>query len=559
MKKFLTVTLAGVLALGTLSGCGGKKPSIDETKTQLYVGFVNGGLGEEWMHSVIARFEDKYKDVPFESGKMGVEIVPHGSKTDYDARKLVGKIGTNGQDVMFVESFYPYELEGDLLEVTDMVTGKLTEFGENKSIEDKMTAEFINAHKDSNGKYYAIPWYEGYYGIMYDVDLFDKEKLYFALNSDDFISDLSEAKSYGPNGKTGVGENGQDYSYDDGLPTTYEQFFILCDEIVSRGLIPCIWSGLQVDETNKTIMGLHVDYEGKANATLNVTFKGTAENLITVSENGTITKREDVEITPANGYELGNQAGRYYAYKFADQLVSNPDYYHWLSFSKSNTHTGAQEEFIYSSHSSKKTPIAMIFDGVWWENESDDIFESMVNGGYGQSVARKNRRFAFMPFPKATEDKVGENLTVANINSAIIINGAIADYKVDLAKKFVQFCHTDESMSEFSRITSMMKPYDYVMKQADLDNMTYFGKSLANVHNTADKVFLGSSSRLYQHYQGHFTLYDTYKTYINNLPYTTPFSTFKDEKISAAEYFNRSLKDYTQTGWTEKYSMYFND
>lgn len=560
MKKFLNLTVSlalGLSTIGSLAGCGPQGSQYDETKTQLFVGFVNGGFGEVWLNTLSDRFEDLYKDVPFEDGKMGVEIIPHPSKTDYVATRLEGKLDSNGQDVMFVESWFPYELNSDkILDITDAVTTPLTEFGENKSIQDKLTPEYVKAFKDENNKYNALPWYEGYYGIMYDVDLFDKETLYFAPDSNEFINDLSEEKSYGPNGRTGI-VDGKDYSFDDGLPATYEQFFVLCDELVSRGIIPCIWSGEHVYETNKTVMGLHVDYEGAADASLNMTYSGTAHNLIEVDANGNITKRGDVEINASNGYELMKQAGRYYALQFAEKLVDNADYYHWLSFSGSNSHTGAQEEFLYSSYSSKKTPIAMLLDGVWWENEADDIFKSMETGGYGQAASRKNRKFGFMPFPKATADKVGEDLTVANMATGIIVNGNIANYKVDLAKKFVRFLHTDASLKEFSKITSVMRPFNYTLAETDLQNLSYFGKSLVNVHNIASQVVLNGTSQLYVQNQAELILYENYTTKIDSLPYVVPFSTFNNNNISAKDYYLNGLSDWTATTWAGKYSKFF--
>ena len=556
-RKILSIALSIALGTSAFAACGDGETGYDETKTQLFVGFVNGGFGEVWLNTLAERFEKAYESVSFEDGKMGVEIIPHGSKTDYYTPNMTGKLDSNGQDVMFVESWYPYELNEDkLLDITDVVTQPLTKFGENKSIEDKLTSEYIKAFKD-DGKYYALPWYEGYYGIMYNVDLFESEALYFAPDSNEFISNISEAKSYGPNGRTGV-VDGKDYSFDDGLPATYEQFFILCDELVSRGIIPCIWSGENVYETNKIVMGLHVDYEGKEDASLNMSYSGTAHNLIEVSEDGKISKRGDVEITASNGYELMKQAGRYYALQFAEQLVEDADYYHWLSFSGANSHTGAQEEFLYSTYSSNKTPIAMLLEGVWWENESDDIFKSMEQGGYGSGAARKNRKFGFMPFPKATDDKVGEDLTIANTATGIIVNGNIADFKIELAKDFVRFCHTDVSLKEFSKITSVMRPFDYKLDNSDLANLTYFGKCLSNIHNIASQVVLNGTSQLYVQNQAELILYETYTTKINGLPYSVPFDTFNNESLTATDYYLNGLNDWTATTWAGKYSKFFN-
>ena len=35
-------------------------------------------------------------------------------------------------------------------------------------------------YKYSDGKYYGLPHYESFFGIIYDVDMFEEELLYFA-------------------------------------------------------------------------------------------------------------------------------------------------------------------------------------------------------------------------------------------------------------------------------------------------------------------------------------------------------------------------------------------
>ena len=97
-----------------------------------------------------------------------------------------------------------------------------------------------------DGKYYALPHYETYMGVSYDVSLFESKLLYFSANPDNgnngFITSKTEKRSMGPDGKTGV-QNGIDYSLDDGLPSTYEEFFKLCDYMVVRNVTPFVWPG----------------------------------------------------------------------------------------------------------------------------------------------------------------------------------------------------------------------------------------------------------------------------------------------------------------------------
>ena len=86
-----------------------------------------------------------------------------------------------------------------------------------------------------NGKYYALPHYSVYQGLMYNIDLFEKKGLYFAKETDngnDGFVVKGEEKSCGPDGVYGTS--------DDGLPSSYEEFFKLCDYMVQRGVTPFV-------------------------------------------------------------------------------------------------------------------------------------------------------------------------------------------------------------------------------------------------------------------------------------------------------------------------------
>lgn len=75
-KRIFSIALTAVLALPlALAGCGDGKRGIDETKTQLYVGVYDGGLGTDSVYSLAKRFEEKYAEHSFQAGKTGVEVI----------------------------------------------------------------------------------------------------------------------------------------------------------------------------------------------------------------------------------------------------------------------------------------------------------------------------------------------------------------------------------------------------------------------------------------------------------------------------------------------------
>ena len=71
------------------------------------------------------------------------------------------------------------------------------------------------------------------------------------------------------------------------------------------------------------------------------TFDGVATDLIQVDEDGNVKKLPDTQITFENGYELQQQAGRYYTLKFVENVLSKKD-----NFKIIDTHINAQKSFV---------------------------------------------------------------------------------------------------------------------------------------------------------------------------------------------------------------------
>lgn len=563
MKKTAVVFLAALLACSSVGsiGCAGREKgeAIDKTKTQLYVTTFEGGYGIEWLKKVKTRFEADYANETFGTDKTGVQVMISEDR-ELTHETLVNNLDGMDEEVFFTEWVNYYDLQSrDLLyDITDAVTGTIA--GEGVSVESKMRDVHKNYFKTTDGKYYGIPFYEANYGIVYDVDLFESEGLYFAAEGDGnafgFVKDkdgngtFDSALSNGPDGKSGTA--------DDGLPATYDQFFELCDYMAMQSITPITWGGKTPHYVNALIEALQTDYEGKDQMMLNYTANGLATNLVeSIDENGNVTTYSE-EITADNGYlTWSKQAGKYYALKFVERLIENDTYYNVDKVtSTANDHLTAQDDFISGKFIKNAQPVGMLIDGSWWNNEASDTFKALESDK-GAIAGAKNRKFGFMPIPKATADKVGEEYTILETNNSIcFVNGNLDPKKEQLVKTFIQYCHTNASLAEFTSTTYTCKPYAYTMTNTEVNAMPYWGQELYRLHNSATFVPTYSNSLIYKANARAFTEYFNSTMFSSTVGKTThkvvPTAMIEDG-VSALEYFNGLSTYFTESRWASSF------
>lgn len=576
MKKIskLCLLLVIVVLTFTITSCNRDKTEdgereVDYSKTQLYVSNYNGGFGGEWLDKLIIRFEDHYKNDSFEEGKMGVQV--HVDPAKDDGTAIAELIKTSRNDVFFTEHVYYYDFvnRGLVADISDIVTGELTEFGETGTIENKFNEQQKDFYKTTDGKYYGIPHYSAYSGIMYDIDLFEKKGFFFAAdNSVDanlvkyntdlnngnngFVFDKTERRSNGPDGLPNTN--------DDGLPSTYEEFFLLCDYIKGAGCTPMIWNGeYRHGYVQALLQALGCDYEGLDQMTLNYTFNGTATNLVSsIDANGNVVFSEPVTINDKNGYEMYRSAGRYYAMNFYQKLTSNTSYYHDKCFNGTQSHKLAQQDFLFSSPEGV-SPIAMLADGIWWENESKEVFADIA-AQFGDQYSRNNRNFGLMPLPKAAKEKVGETYTVLDTHYSLgFVNANCTGVELELAKKFLQFANTELSLREFTTTTNTPKALNYSMTDDDLRLMSPFGRSVWGVRENCDVVYPFSQNPIFLNNQSKLIYSAGFESKISNTVYNTIADDIRGSKsgsISAINYFNGIKNNYNDSWWNNSFDKY---
>lgn len=551
-KSILALFMVIAVMLSVLAGCGSNESKVDSTKTHLSVLCYDGGIGSGWAKNAAKRFEEKYANVSFEEGKMGVVI-------DITNDKLDGKNGvtTTPYAIWFTESVNFNELiaTNQIVDISDIVTGSLSEISggaETGSIEDKLAPEYKTSLTAVNGNYYCLPHYEVYTGLVYDVDLFDEYGYYFSANGG--FTAVAEEKSVGPDGVKG--------NKDDGLPSSYEELYTLMDQMVADGVVPFTWVGSAENYVNDMFAGLQVAYTGKDEFMLNVTFDSSATNTqatIIESFEGDMPVEKKVTITNENGYLMTQQAGRYYAFELMETIMSNDSYHTKLD--KSTSHLDTQEKYILSNLKAGEKPIAMMIEGSYWYNEATEALKRSVNTYKDQA---EGRRFGWMPLPvqykgSVTEGNGRKTTVLETLGSVAFINAKYKDDAVilDLAKKFLQFCYTDESLVEFSVTTGLPKCVNYTIpedKLALIDN--YFQRDILDTKINADVVYPYSDNPIFVNDQNQFLFNQgspIWAATYNGRTSTNYYTAYKSG-ITAKEYFLASAM--TQETWNSRYGEY---
>ena len=524
----------GLAATALLASCSGttKKDNdggggSSEGKSVLVVATYDGGLGTSWLQSLGNRFAEAYKDVSFEEGKKGVTVRVLSSRS-YNGTTLLS--GALEQDVYFTEdvSYFDHVNKGNFLDISDIVNEKLTSYDETKSIEDKLNSDMKDYLKAKDGNYYAIPFYDGLYGLIYDYDLFEDKNLFFGSDGA-FVSSANPTKSAGPNGKSG--------DYDDGLPSTYDEFYKLLDRIQSLGMNAFSFSGSAgsgLPYVYRALTSYWSDFEGSDNMKVNYTLDGTVPLVTSVDSNGAATT-ENTKIDDTNGYLLQKQEGKLKALQFMKKITS-------YMTRNGSTQSNAQTSFI-KNYNEDTNQFAMLFDGAWWENESTNIFKNCETA-YGKG--KKDRRYGFMSIPKADSSKIGEKQTLMNQNLSYCFVSSKTKLP-KLAKLFLQYAHTDSNLSAFTAELSLTRSLSYELSESDKANATFYAQNLIAAKNDSVVLNPASSNEKVIRNPSNFNLETwAWTSTINGKTYTNPYSVFSDSATSGttAEAYFEGLSDY---------------
>lgn len=549
MKKFLSKVFATVIgltvALGGV-GCINFDPdtgtsedppintSVDTDRTQLNVGVYDGGLGMNWTRAVADAFEEKYADVEFEEGKKGVQVMIYGKgeKANYEPGVLIpniqNKIETNDVYLTANSDLKQFVNAGICEDLTDLLEKDV--YGEDgnladdlsgidslangiddyldgingtNSLLDRMDDYFVDAYQWKDENYYAFPFEDSTFGIVYDADLFEKRKWE--------------------------------------VPETMEQFYTLLDKMKNSNITPFTWTGVNNFYFTPITTAIVAQYEGIEGANQNLFYNGTF--------NGT-------PITDENAYLLAGQQGKLEALKFFRKITSDTRYYSNMAFGSSQGHLDAQAEFLLSVERASNgagNRIAMILEGEWWENEARGTFNEMASSD--ESMGYGKRNFRFMPMPYIEGQKSDKRIIVSFTNGSVGFVNKNSKNK-DLAKLWVLFMHQNSSLATFTTHTGAVLPYEYELTKEQYDSLTPFAQSVWDVRHDEDvQIYRTMKTGDFAAY-GDIKMGGAGREIVMNDSVTNALRGFYDNpKLTAEEYFENSKKYYEEK-WPANYQKY---
>lgn len=501
-KKVIGLMLSMTLLASSLAGCNKlleeEVVKVDTTKSTLYVSTRDSGFRYNWLTALARGFEKKYENTSFEDGKMGVQVVEEAVRS-ITGGELRGTISNSQTNVFMVETInYTDYVGGALLyDLTGAVTAELDDgSGTIVSKLDENSKEYLTA---VDGKYYALPWLVGFQGLTYDAKLFEEENLYFADENGSkpftdssytgttytgrgFVSPQNPKKSCGPDGKYDT--------FDDGLPSSYEEFFYMLDFMYQKGIDGMIYAGAHPTYLNYLFQGLMLAYSGMEQATYTLSFDSGDKKarIITSFDNAGKPVVEEVAITKENGYLTSQMEGRYYALKFLEHLHKNESKYFYAGSSGAFSNIDAQAVYIESYYNSNYKPVGMLIEGSYWRNEAEAAFNDTANAYIGAD--KRDFRFMSLPIQElgSVKENAGRSATVADgFYNYFVANGNIKNnpVKVDLATKFIKYCYEEASLQNSTMLAGCPVGVDYEMTQEQYDSMETYKQSLWDIYKVS--------------------------------------------------------------------------
>ena len=516
--KFLALGLAAVLSVGVAAGCGNGNIGKDEDTSKItQISFRQWGgtaSSTDWLQQAADRFAAEKANEPYESGKKGVKVeISTNKDSDYTS-------SIPDYDILMDENsanIYDMQTRGYLADIDDLVKG----------LQSKIEPQLLPKLKGADGKYYGLPHYSYDVSISYNVDLFKSENLYIAAPGEENVvnykSSLLTGSSAGvnfvfnENTKKSCGPNGIPNDYDDGLPSSLEEFIVLCDYIKNKKqinpfaisditgganyafmLIESLWAGMVGTDAMKATTCNFTDAEVEVVKEGALSYDGTLLNT-----GIKMPQTETVVLSDGNGYRMYDMSARYYALSFLE-LAKNKG---WFK-NQQMTNTKAQEFFVLGNYNANDNDrCAMLVDSTFWYGES-------VSGGtltkYKSLSGGKEANVSMMPMPVQLTGQVtegnGKKPTVIDTSATVFVNKRVEKNEglFRAVKEFIEFLYSDAELKAFtetSKLTMNLK-YDY-----DKSSLGNFYAGVLEIEKAAgDKVYAASDNIKYSKNRSSFSL-----------------------------------------------------
>lgn len=472
---------------------------------------------DDWLKPAIKRFTELKKDEEYEAGKTGVKISVMNAKVNYtsmpDADIVIGENQVN---------IYDMQSRGWLMNLDSVVE----HVGLNK-----IDPAVVERMKGSDGKFYGMPHFSYYTGLSYNIDLFEKYGFYFAAPGalgEEHTCVFGTATMLGVMGtEKSVGPDGIADTYDDGLPSSLQEFLILCDYIRVKGVNPFSITGAGTQPYNygfnivNTIWANLVGAEAMNNVYCNYSDKPvelvkteggkilyTDEELFYTGSGILKPQTETVVLNDTNGYRMYDMAARYYALAFMQMCYEKE----WFCKSAWNggSNYDAQRYVIFGANNAKaQDNSAILVDASYWYGEAR---QSGTLDDYNNTMF-KTPNTSVMPMPVQLEGSVtegngkkGVQIDIGGSQLFVTTNAESSEGKARAVREFIEFLYSDSELALFTENTGLDIPMTYTYDKSKLNALGSFYSNLQEQLEEADVIRTASSSLRFKNNSGMLSL-----------------------------------------------------
>lgn len=571
--KKLATFICMILCLSMVFGVVACSPSggggLDENKVNLLLQAATDGHGVAALKLQAERFNEAFGDKPYTDPETGKEY----SGAHLTISELSGTNPPNPSSGWLQEGYTMYHASTEFSSVDAAVTQgyaanidyilRKTIPGETQSVYDKLGADsryyysaYVSGSNNPNKlDLCAIPYGQSISGFIYDRDLFNgeidgdtgeyvAETGYYLSSADDpaataFTSEIipgaligeEDFTLYFTNGdstyKT-VGSNGNGGDYDDGLPSSFLEFIVLCEKLADDGVPVFTYSGQTANYMNLGLHALLFSMLGYDNAlamssfnssSLNVVTGFTDDNFFLDDVSSDIDVRTpvvtQVPMTESSGYYHTWTLERYLCMALVELIMDNTG---WRSYSADNSHDNkaTQRNFVFGDVQTESRG-AILSEGSFWFNEAieTDVFEDYELLGYG---TMNDRDVAWMPLPVNVYASVtGENKTVTFNNvtesvkgeaqtlndtftNALMVNARYADDKVIMqaVEDYLLFIASNDELNKFAKDAGYTKGLSFTYDEEIMSDAPNYVQETFKIFEQSNVVTMFSQTPSWQ-------------------------------------------------------------
>ncbi len=551
MKKFVAMSTAILLVATTIVGAGcAKGQELRDDITYISIRLPYGGVGSAWAEEVAKEYEELNKNKSFEDGKTGVDVLVEqaasGATTLYttDTYDMVVTNAVGVQDFI---------MKGLLLDVSDLYTKESAYDG--LTINEKVENGAVNIVRGSNGTIYGVPYYQGYGGLSYNREVFNKHGLFFAKGDGgvEVKTNYGTARFVTKNQPVTEGEypctlsDGPDHeagTEDDGLPSTLQELAILCSWMKSCRVQPITFTYEHKAYANNLVNGLWISLAGYDAMQTFYSYKGGPVKIVTGEQLNPDTGMAEIDwsndsllpglkssyvkkpdttwtnVTMDTGYLVDEMAAKYYAMAFLE-IGEKEGFYADMTYN-TISHWDTQLAFIaggYSTATATNPEIGMLAEETFWWNEAE------ANGRLAQyeNLSAKKAEdldVRFMPLPTALDEDdiadkeaqyalMGKEYDWSNTMMASAIYSSILVCKqaatggqghLNAVYDFLDYLTSKQALKTVNESIGMSLPYKNYYEKGEVacENKSKFSASLAKLEADSKIIYVGSDSELYR-------------------------------------------------------------